>query len=82
MLNFFIFSKIYLSVNCSIGEPAVWEVGVGVLACRSIVLSVNQLSVYWVTVNCLSVNRPGPNLKSSTFLQVGIPNHNSSRLDH
>jgi hypothetical protein len=34
MLNFFILSKIYLSVNCPVGEPAVGELAVGELACR------------------------------------------------
>ncbi len=29
MLNFIIFSKMYLSVNCSVGEPAVGEPSVG-----------------------------------------------------
>ncbi len=48
MLNFIIFSKIYLSVNCPVGEPAVGELGVGELvvgelACRWTVLSVKCL---------------------------------------
>jgi hypothetical protein len=34
MLNFITFSKIYLSVNCPVGEPAVGELGVGELACQ------------------------------------------------
>ncbi len=60
MLNFIIFSKIYLLVNCPVGEPAVGELGVGELACWWTVLSVNRPSVSWVSVNCLSANRPGP----------------------
>jgi hypothetical protein len=32
MLNFFIFSKIYFSVNCLVGKPAVGELGVGELS--------------------------------------------------
>jgi hypothetical protein len=31
MLNFIIFSKIYLSVNCPVGEPPVGELVVGEL---------------------------------------------------
>ncbi len=40
MLNFIIFSKIYLSVNCPVGEPAVSELGVGELG-------VGELSCRW-----------------------------------
>jgi hypothetical protein len=32
MLNFIIFSKIYLSVNCPVGELGVGELGVGELS--------------------------------------------------
>jgi hypothetical protein len=31
VLNFFIFSKIYLLINCSVGELGVGELGVGEL---------------------------------------------------
>ncbi len=62
MLNFIIFSKIYLSVNCPVGEPAVGELGVSELACRWTGLSVNCLvgepAVGELGVGELSVGEP------------------------
>ncbi len=64
MLIFIIFSKIYLSVNCPVGEPAVGELGVGELgvgelACRWTGVSVNwrvgELAVGELGVGELSV---------------------------
>ncbi len=51
MLNFIIFSKIYLSVNCPVGEPAVGELGIGKLG-------VGELGVGELGVGELSVGEP------------------------
>ncbi len=48
MLNFIIFSKIHLSVNCPVCELGVGEPACGWTGCRWTGVSVN-----WVSVNCL-----------------------------
>ncbi len=61
MLNFIIFSKIYLSVNCPVGEPPVGELVVGELCVGE--LSVGEptrtpKNAYWFLYSKLFWKRP------------------------